>query len=357
LFRRVREDPLRGRALTGIGFPNPNQQGVIEVNSRKRFALTLTAGLLTFGVAACGGDDGNGDGSSSDLSGSVVIDGSSTVAPLSEPAGELFNRENPDVRVTVGTSGTGGGFEKFCAGDTDISDASRAISEEEIELCDEGGIDYEEVVVANDALTVVVNPENPIDCLTVDQVSQIYSPDSRISNWNEIEGLDTEYDESLEIFSPGSDSGTFDYFTEAINGEEGAQRTQAVNIVGEDDNATVTGVSGSRGGVGYFGYSFAEENADTLKALQIDDGNGCVEPSPETTQAGDYTPLGRQLFIYPAAQSLQRPEVLSFVEFYLDNVNDIAPQAGFIGLTEEQLAESQDKVASLADTGGGGGGG
>ena len=319
------------------------------MNSRKWFASIVLTGALAFGVAACGDDESSDGGSGGEsLSGSIKIDGSSTVAPLSEPAGELFNEEQPDVQVTVGTAGTGGGFEAFCAGETDISDASRTIEPEEEEACAKNNIAYEEIPVANDALTVVVNPENPVTCMTVDQVSEIYDPSSTITSWGDIEGLDAEFSEELEIFSPGSDSGTFDYFTDAINGEEGAQRTKDVNIVGEDDNATVNGVAGSPGGIGYFGYSFYQANQDQLKAIEIDGGDGCVAPSEETTQSGDYTPLGRQLYIYPSADALQRPEVLEFVNFYLENVNDIAAQAGFIALTEEQLTESQDKVASLS---------
>jgi phosphate transport system substrate-binding protein len=305
-------------------------------------------------VAACGDDD-DSSGGGGDLSGSIRIDGSSTVAPLSEPMGELFNEENSGVNVTVGTSGTGGGFEKFCNGETDISDASRAIEPEEEEACEANGIEFEEVVVANDALSVVVNPDNPVTCLTVDQVGEIYGPKATDASWGDLKGLDASYDEDLEIFSPGADSGTFDYFTEAINGEEGAQRSKDVNVVGENDNATVTGVSGSPGGIGYFGYSFYNENRDKLKALQIEnpDSGKCIEPTPEATQAGEYAPLGRQLYIYPSAQALEKPEVLEFVNFYLENVNAVTEQAGFIALTEEQLSESQADVDALA-TGGGG---
>jgi phosphate transport system substrate-binding protein len=315
------------------------------------------AAALAVGVAACGGDDettaGSGD-SGGDLSGSIRIDGSSTVAPLSEPMAELFNEENSGVNITVGTSGTGGGFEKFCNGETDISDASRAIEPDEEKACEENGIEFEEVVVANDALSVVVNPDNPIACLSVEQVGEIYGPKATATNWDEIKGLEAGFDEDLEIFSPGADSGTFDYFTDAINGEEGAQRSKNVNVVGENDNATVTGVAGSPGGIGYFGYSFYNENRDKLKALEIEnpESGECVEPAPETTQSGEYAPLGRQLYIYPSAQALEKPEVLAFVEFYLENVNEVTEQAGFIALTEEQLGESEADVEALTSGGG-----
>jgi phosphate transport system substrate-binding protein len=319
-----------------------------------RKLLVLAAMLvLAFGVAACGDDDsddggsgGGGSENASELSGTIKIDGSSTVAPLSEPAAELFMQENPGVTVTVGTSGTGGGFEKFCAGETDISDASRVIGEDEIAACEQAGISFEEVAVANDALTVVVNPDNPVECMTVDQLSQVWGPKSEVSSWSEIDGLENAPDGSLDLYGPGTDSGTFDYFTEAINGEEGASRSD-YNNVGEDDNATVTGVTGSEGGMGYFGYSFFVENEGSLKALEVDGGDGCVAPSPEATQDGSYAPLGRQLFVYPSGEALQRPEVLAFMEFYIENAASIAEQAGFIGLTEEQTTEAQDKVAAL----------
>jgi phosphate transport system substrate-binding protein len=306
------------------------------------------AGALAFGVVACGGDDDDdeGDGGATGLSGSIRIDGSSTVAPLSERIAEDFQQDNPDVKVSVGTSGTSGGFEKFCAGETAISDASRAIEATEEKACSGEGVNYEEVQVANDALTVVVNPENPVTCMTVDQVSQAWDKGSTLDNWDQIKDLDAEYSETLELFGPGTDSGTFDYFTEAINGEEGVQRTD-YNNVGEDDNATVTGVAGSPGGMGYFGFSFFTENQDQLKALEIDEGEGCVAPSEETVQDGSYSPLGRPLFIYPSQEALQDEAVRAFVEFYVDNVNTVAPEIGFITMTDEQTTESQDEVSQL----------
>lgn len=313
----------------------------------KWLMVIASAAVLAFGVAACGDDDeSSGSGGGGDLSGSIRIDGSSTVAPLTEAVAEQFEAENSDVRVTVGTSGTGGGFEKFCAGETAIADASRAIEPEEVEACEKGGIEFEEVRVATDALTVVVNPENPVNCLTVDQLGAIWGPDSKLSNWSQVPGLKEEFDEDLQLFGPGTDSGTFDYFTEEINGEEGASRKD-YNNVGENDNATVTGVEGAPGGMGYFGYSFYQENEDALKALEVDGGKGCVAPSAETAQNDEYVPLSRPLLIYPSAEALEKPEVKAFIDYYLENVNQVAEAVGFIPLTEEQLKASKDATAKL----------
>jgi phosphate transport system substrate-binding protein len=303
--------------------------------------VVASVAVLAVGVAACGSSDDEASGSGSgDLSGSIRIDGSSTVAPLTEAIAEEFQTENPDVKVTVGTAGTGGGFEKFCAGETDISDASRAIEPEEEEACKKGGVSYEDVHVATDALTVMINNENPVSCLTVDQLSAVWGPDSKLSNWDEIPGLSEEFDEELALFGPGTDSGTFDYFTEEVNGEEGATRKD-YNNVGENDNATVTGVEGAPGGMGYAGFSYYTENEGKLKALEVDNGKGCVGPSVETAQDGSYAPLSRPLFIYPSEAALKKPEVKAFVEYYLENVNGIAEVVGFVPLTEEQLEESE----------------
>jgi phosphate transport system substrate-binding protein len=321
------------------------------VTSRKWMFAVAGCVVLALGLAACGGDDDDDDsGSSGDtpsgLSGEIRIDGSSTVGPLTERIAEDFQGENPDVRVSVGTSGTSGGFEKFCAGETAINDASRQIESTEKKACQEGGVQYEEVQVANDAITVVVNTENPVTCMTVDQLSEVWNKGSTVDSWDQIKDLDADYSESLDLYGPGTDSGTFDYFTEAINGEEGVQRTD-YNNVGEDDNATVTGVSGSPGGMGYFGFSFYQENSDVLKALEVDGGDGCVAPSEETVQDGTYTPLGRELYIYPSSEALQDEATKAFVQYYVDNVNTVAPEIGFIPMTDEQTTESQDEVAKL----------
>ncbi|MGH8894125.1 MAG: PstS family phosphate ABC transporter substrate-binding protein [Actinomycetes bacterium] len=313
-----------------------------------RLAAGLAAGALL--LTACGGSNNTTDGenaaNSSELSGTVKIDGSSTVAPLSTAAAEFFAEEGaPKVRVTVGTSGTGGGFEKFCAGETDISDASRPIKEEEAVICQEKNIEYVEIPVANDALTVVVSKDNDwVDCLTTEQLKKIWEPGSKVKSWKDV---DSSFpDEKLELFGPGTDSGTFDYFTDVINGEEGASREDY--SPSEDDNVIVQGVSGSTGGLGYFGYTYFEENSESLKALEIDSGNGCVAPSVKTAQDGTYTPLSRPLFIYPSKTAAEKPEVKAFLDFYLENDADIAEAAQFIPLNEEQKAEAQSAHDTLS---------
>ncbi len=322
----------------------------------KWFRTASAVAAMAFVLAACG--DGNGDNGdttedsesteevSDELSGNVNIDGSSTVFPLSSAAAELFMSENPGVQVGVASSGTGGGFEKFCAGETDISDASRPIGDDEAAACESNDIAYEQLTVANDALSVMVHPDNPVDCLTAEQLNAIWGPDSTISSWSEIPDLDVDFDEPLDLYGPGTDSGTFDYFTDAINGEEGAQRTDYNNI-GEDDNQGLTGVQSSVGGMFYAGYTYYAENADTVKALEIDGGSGCVAPSEDTAQDGSYTPLARGLFIYPSDLALERPEVQAFIQYYIDNNEEIAAAVGAIPLTEEQKETAREQVNAL----------
>jgi phosphate transport system substrate-binding protein len=316
---------------------------------RRAGAPAAAALALALGLSACGGQSNGADGDAS-LSGEVVADGSSTVAPLTTAAQELFREEsaNADVNVSVATSGTGGGFEKFCAGKTDLQDASRPIKDEEKTVCEENGVEYTEIVVANDALTVVANPENDwADCLTVEQLNKIWAPESegKVTSWKQV---DPSFpDEKLELYGAGTDSGTFDYFTDVINGEEGASRSD-YNAT-EDDNTTVQGVSGSKGALGYFGFSYYEENADSLKAVQIDNGDGCVEPSVETAQSGEYAPLSRPLFVYVADKAYaDKPQVAAFVDFYVENITDIAGLAKFVPLNDDQAATSKDELASLS---------
>jgi phosphate transport system substrate-binding protein len=299
-------------------------------------AVAIVVGLLSIAAAGCGGGD-NGDGGG----GVITADGSSTVGPFMTKAAEDFKAAE-DVDVTVGVSGTGGGFERFCAGETDISNASRPIDEEEVALCEEAGVAYLEFRVATDALTNVVNGENDwATCLTVEQLSSIWKPGSTVQNWNQV---DPSYpDVPLSLFGPGTDSGTFDYFTDVINGEEGASRTDYQPS--EDDNVIVQGVAGNRGGMGYFGFSYFEQNQGSLKALQVDAGDGCVTPSSETAQDGTYTPLSRPLLVYVKQASFDDNEdVRNFVAYMLDNNTTIAEAAQFVPLSEAQLADEQTKL-------------
>ncbi len=318
----------------------------------KRSRLVTAAVGCSIALAACGGGDSdtaspgaNGSPGAAKLSGTIQIDGSSTVAPLSEAAAELFQEENSDVRVVVGTSGTGGGFKKFCAGETDISDASRPIKDEEAAECAKNNVKFEQITVANDGLAVVVNKDNDwADCLTVEQLAKMWGPDSTAKSWKDI---DPSFpDESLKLFGPGTDSGTFDYFTGEINGEEGASRTDYQPS--EDDNFIVQGIQGSKGGTGYFGLSYVEENPDAVKAVKVDGGKGCVEPSTETVLDGSYTPLGRGLFIYAKDAIVARPEGLAFLKFYIENSDEIAEQALFVPMSDKQKKESTDKIDSLS---------
>ncbi len=315
----------------------------MRVAPRTLLLALLAASVLV--AAGCGRESEGSDGaanaaneSGEELAGSVQADGSSTVGPLTSAAAELYREVQPGVNVTVGISGTGGGFERFCRGETDISNASRPIDEEEVALCEEAGIEFTELQVAIDALTVVVNQENDwATCLTVDQLNAIWSPDSTISNWSDVPDADFP-DVPMPLAGPGTDSGTFDYFTDEVNGEEGASRTDYTPS--EDDNVIVQAVSGDRGGLGYFGFTYFEENEDTLKAVEIDGGDGCVAPSAEAARSGDYSPLARPLFIYVKNESLERPEVEDFVRFFLDQNDDIAAAALYIPPSEEQKAEA-----------------
>jgi phosphate transport system substrate-binding protein len=302
------------------------------MNLRGLTTLASTAALALL-AGGCGGGE----------SGSEVItaDGSSTVGPFVTKAAEDFKAAE-DVDVTVGISGTGGGFERFCAGETDLSNASRPIDEDEQALCAEGGVEYVEFRVATDALTNVVNSGNDwATCLTVDQLNAIWEPGSKIANWNQV---DPSFpDVPLKLYGAGTDSGTFDYFTDVINGEEGASRSDYSAT--EDDNVTVQGVSGDRGALGYFGFSYFEENQDKLKALEVDGGGGCVAPSVETAQDGSYTPLSRPLFVYVKQSSFDESEdVRSFVRFMLDSNQAIAEAAQFVPLSDAQLAEERAKL-------------
>ena len=317
------------------------------------FLVPLLVGILALAAAACGGDDptlapassgSTGAAASasqsapttepamlSALSGDINVDGSSTVFPITEAMAEEFGyATGGNVKITVGVSGTGGGFKKFCSGEIHISDASRPIKQSEVDLCAENGTEYIELPVAIDGLSVIVNPSNDfVECMTVDEMHTMWAPEAegQVTKWSQVRA--GWPDEEFRLYAPGVDSGTFDYFTETVNGESQASRGDF--LPSEDDNVLVTGISGDRGSLGYFGYAYYTENADRLKLVAIDGGEGCVTPTDETINNGSYAPLSRPLFIYVAADALNQPHVKAFVEFYLDEANrGLVSESGYI---------------------------
>lgn len=313
-------------------------------SSKRLAALTLVA---TVAFAACS-SAATPSPSGAQLSGTVTIDGSSTVYPITEIVAEEFQNANPGVRVPVAFSGTGGGFKKFCVGETDLNDASRPIkadNEAEGLACTANGIDWVELQVAIDGLSVVVNPANDwASCLTVEELSKIYGPDSPENLlWSDVRaGFPAE---EVVRFMPGADSGTFDYFTEEVNGETDASTRFATQS--EDDNVLVTGVAGDKNAIGFFGYAYFVENRDKIKAIGIDGGSGCVEPTESTINDGSYSPLSRPLFIYPAVNlAKERPELKAFVDFYLDNASELSAQVGYVALPDDLLQKSKDAWAA-----------
>src|ERR687889_2203039 len=281
------------------------------------------------------------------LSGEIVSDGSSTVGPLTQAVAEEFNGQAPGVQISVDISGTGGGFERFCAGETDVQNASRAIEEDEIAACAENGVDWYEFEVAYDGLTVVTNKENTwVTCLTTDQLKQLWQKENSANTWAD---LNPEYPaDTINLYGPGTDSGTFDFFVETILGEDDIREDFTPS---EDDNVLVEGVSGDVNALGYFGLAYYEANQDVLNAVAIDNGDGtCVAPSPETVQDGTYAPLSRPLYVYVKAQSLERPEVQEFVRFYLNQAPELAAEVGYVASPEETY--TKDKARFEADVAG-----
>jgi phosphate transport system substrate-binding protein len=298
--------------------------------SRAGMALILGGSIL---LSACGGDRQAAEG---ELTGTVVVDGSSTLYPITEAIGEEFFREHPGVRVPVGVSGTGGGFSKFLRGEIDINDASRPIKASEVEQAEQNGISFIELPVAYDGLAVVANPAAEwLDCLTVEELRRIWEPGSTVTSWSQVrQGFP---DRPLTLYGPGTDSGTYDYFTEAVVGEEGASRAEFT--ASEDDNVLVQGIMGDHNALGFFGMAYYEENSESLKLVGIDDGNasngeGCVSPTAETVRTGTYQPLSRPLFIYVRSTSAEDPVVRAFVQFYLQNVPMLAEEVGYVPMTD-----------------------
>jgi len=301
--------------------------------------------LVAFGTmafAACGGESGETESAgTTGLSGRVEIDGSSTVFPIVEAVAEEFQIENPGVRVTAGFSGSGGGFKRFCAGETDVSSASRPITDTEIQACALAGVEFTELAVAWDGLSVIANPANDFaSCLTTSELRRIWQPNSSVSTWRDVR---SEWPaEAIRLYGPGTDSGTFDYFTEVIVGESGASRPDFQ--ASEDDNILVQGVSGDRYALGYFGYAYYAENTDRLKLLEVDGGGGCVAPSDATIEDGSYAPLARPLFVYVKRSALARPEVRAYVTFMLEHAPELVPSTGYHALSAEQYAEGLRRI-------------
>jgi phosphate transport system substrate-binding protein len=312
--------------------------------NRTKILAAAASGALALGAAACGSDDSSDSGSSGSsgsskkLSGKIAIDGSSTVYPFAQAAAEQFKKENPGVKITVGESGTGGGFEKFCAGETDISDASRPIKpDEEAPICKKKGVKYGEIQIANDGIAVVTNPNLKVACLTTAQLKKIWNKGSKVANLKEVDPKLP--DAKLSLFGPGTDSGTFDFFTKEINGEEDQSRKDYQPS--EDDNVLVQGVAGDDGGLGYFGFSYYEQNQDKLNLVKVNGGTGCKAPTKESIQDGSYKPLSRPLFMYPSTKSITRPEVKAFLAYVTKNADAIAQAAQIVPLTSSQTTKAQ----------------
>lgn len=296
-------------------------------NMKKTTIVLALAALLSLGACS----------TTKKLEGNIAIDGSSTVYPVTEAVAEEFNAQYPDVKVSVGFSGTGGGMSKFIAKEIDIANASRKIKSSEAEAATAAGIEYLEIKVGFDGLSILVNPENDwVASLTVEQLKEMWKPGSTIMNWSDIDP--TWPNEKIVFYAPGVDSGTFDYFTEAIVGELDAMRSDYTGS--EDDNVLVQGIAGDKYAIGFFGFAYYEENADKLKLVGVDKGAGAVVPSFETIANGTYAPLSRPLYIYVNKASLEREEVLEFVTFYLENAKELVADVGYVPLPDADYEAS-----------------
>ena len=300
----------------------------------KNLALTLVA-LFTLAAVSCGSKQESKKTGNTTLSGDIKIDGSSTVYPITEAIAEEYRSEQTEVRVTVGVSGTGGGFKKFYRGETDINDASRPIKSKEIKICEENGISYVGLSVAYDGLAVLKNPANDwLTSITVEELNKLWVPQAQdsIMYWNQIrEGWPNE---EIHLYGPGVASGTYDYFAEVICGKKVG--TRGDYTASEDDNVLVQGIATDKYALGFFGLAYYEENKDKLDLVSVDNGNGAVFPSMETVSSGEYAPLSRPIFIYVSNKAAEKPEVVDFVNFYLNSAGDIAKEVGYVALPAEE---------------------
>jgi len=311
--------------------------GILKPTTMNPIKMLLILAFAGAFLVSCGSKE-NKEGSENNaekLTGEIKIDGSSTVYPITEAVAEEFRTAQPDVKVTVGLSGTGGGFKKFGRGETDINDASRPIKEAEAQTCKESNIKYVDLKVAYDGLAIVVNPQNTwVDKLTVEELKKMWEPDAqgKVKKWSQIRaGWPAE---AFNLYGPGVASGTFDCFTEAIVGKSGSSRGDYT--ASEDDNVLVQGIAGDKNGIGFFGLAYYEENKDKLKLIGVDNGKGVTLPTSETVKNGTYAPLSRPVFIYVADAAAKRPEVVSFVNFYLTKASALVPDVGYIPLTNEE---------------------
>lgn len=303
--------------------------------------VKIFIGITTMALVACGGS-GEKSNEKSSLTGNVKVDGSSTVYPITEAVAEEFRSVEPGVNVTVGVSGTGGGFKKFMRGEIDINDASRPIKSKEADACAEIGIDFVELSVAYDGLAVLVNPENDwVDYFTVEELEKIWSPDAqgKVMYWNQVrEGWPNE---ELRLFGPGTASGTYDYFAEAICGKKVG--TRGDYTASEDDHVLVQGIATDKSALGFFGLAYYEENKDKLRLVGVDNGNGVVIPTMETVSNGTYAPLSRPIFIYVSSEAAKKEEVNTFVNFYLGSAPSLVTEVGYIPLLEKEYTEQSRK--------------
>jgi phosphate transport system substrate-binding protein len=299
--------------------------------------------LIVAAALGCVESPPEGQSGTPRLGGLIEIDGSSTVFPITQAVAEEFREVHRDVQIPVGISGTGGGFKRFAAGETAISDASRPIKQSEADEAKKNGVEYIELPVAYDGLSVLVNRSSTfVDCLTIAELKKIWDTGSTVNNWSQVRAGFP--DQQLRLYGPGTDSGTFDYFTEAVNGT--AQRSRADFTASEDDNVLVQGIAGDRGALGYFGYAYYEENKDKLKLVEVDGGKGCVAPSEKTINDGTYSPLSRPLFIYVNRKALDRPEVKEFVIFYLTHAARLAAEVGYVALPQAQYDAGLARLAA-----------
>ena len=303
--------------------------------------IILMVAVLTLTGCNTPAPDPYADPAPKKLSGEIIIDGSSTVFPISEAIAEEFRKENSDVNISIGFSGTGGGFKKFSIGETDISNASRPIKESEAAIAKENKIDYVELMIAYDGLSVMVNKSNDfVTSLTVEELNNIWKPDSTVVTWRDVR---PEWpNEPIKLYAPGTDSGTFDYFTEEINGKTGAVRTDFTPS--EDDNVLVQGIAGDKYSLGFFGYAYYIENTDKLKIVKIDAGKGAVEPTFETIKDGSYAPLSRPVFMYVTKTALAKEHVKAFVEYFLTDGTALISEVGYVPLGETAYAAELAKL-------------